>query len=73
MLKQLLKSSFSFFLIIAPLLGDEGYTVVSEKKYQVPDKQEMRTYEDVVLNCKKAGEVTLKNKANPVTIYEVLD
>lgn len=24
-------------------------------------------------NCKKAGEVALKNKANPMTIYEVLD
>lgn len=48
--------AFSFFLVAIPINGDEGYTILSEKKYQVPDHQEIRTYKDVVLDCGKAGE-----------------
>lgn len=45
-----------FIFPLISLLGVESYTLVSEKEYQVPDKQEMRTYIDVVLDCDEAGE-----------------
>lgn len=41
-----------------------GQIIINEVSYQKVKES---------FNCKKAGEVTLKNKANPVTIYEVLD
>ena len=41
-----------------------GQIIINEESYQKVKES---------FNCKKAGEVTLKNKANPVTIYEVLD
>ncbi|MDJ0652447.1 MAG: hypothetical protein QNJ27_05525 [Simkaniaceae bacterium] len=47
---------FSFFSIVPSLFGDAGYTTVFKKKYQVPDNQEMRTYEDIALKCGKGRE-----------------
>lgn len=41
-----------------------GQIIINEVSYQKVKES---------FNCKKAGEATLKNKANPVTIYEVLD
>ena len=38
------------------LFGNDSYIIVSEKRYQVPDNQEMRIYKEVVLDCGKAGE-----------------
>ncbi|MCB1116369.1 MAG: hypothetical protein KDK71_07865 [Chlamydiia bacterium] len=46
----------TFLLFTCSLFSKEGYTVLSEKKYTVPDKQEIRTYIDVVLDAGKGGE-----------------
>ena len=44
--------------------GKESQIIISETSYEkIKDS----------FNCNRVGEVTLKNKANPVTIYEVLD
>lgn len=44
--------------------GKDSQIIISETSYEkIKDS----------FNCNKVGEVTLKNKANPVTIYEVLD
>jgi len=44
--------------------GKESQIIISETSYEkIKDS----------FNCNKVGEVTLKNKANLVTIYEVLD
>lgn len=67
---------FSLFLVVLPLFGDPGYTILSEKKYQVADNQEMRTYEDVILNCEKGGEanftISLPEKIPPEGLPTVL-
>lgn len=47
---------FFFLLFTLSLCGKENYLLISEKHYKVPDKQEMRSYTDVVLDCGKAGE-----------------
>ncbi|HWC54202.1 MAG TPA: adenylate/guanylate cyclase domain-containing protein [Chitinophagaceae bacterium] len=44
--------------------GKEGQIIISEKSYEIIKES---------FNCRKVGEVTLKNKAQPVVIYEVLD
>ena len=41
-----------------------GQIVINETSYQKVKES---------FNCKKVGEVSLKNKANPMTIYEVMD
>ena len=44
--------------------GKDGQIIISETSYEkIKDS----------FNCNKVGEVNLKNKAHPVTIYEVLD
>jgi len=45
-------------------IAKEGQIVISESSYE-------RVKES--FNCKKVGEVSLKNKSHPVMIYEVLD
>ncbi len=42
----------------------EGQIVISETAYKKIKES---------FNCRKVGEVSLKNKANPLTIYEVMD
>jgi class 3 adenylate cyclase len=42
----------------------QGQIIISESAYEKVKES---------FNCEKVGEVTLKNKANPATIYEVLD
>lgn len=42
----------------------EGQIIISQNSYDKIKES---------FNCKKVGEVSLKNKSNPVTIYEVLD
>jgi class 3 adenylate cyclase len=42
----------------------EGQIVISETSYEKVKES---------FNCRKVGEVSLKNKANPMMIYEVLD
>ena len=42
----------------------EGQIIISEYSYQLVKES---------FNCMKVGEVKLKNKSNPVTIYEVID
>jgi class 3 adenylate cyclase/FixJ family two-component response regulator len=42
----------------------EGQIVINETSYQKVKES---------FNCRKVGEVSLKNKANPMTIYEVMD
>lgn len=42
----------------------QGQIIISETAYEKVKES---------FNCNKVGEVTLKNKANPATIYEVLD
>jgi class 3 adenylate cyclase len=42
----------------------EGQIIISESSYEKVKES---------FNCKKVGEVSLKNKSNPVMIYEVLD
>ncbi len=44
--------------------GGEGQIIISEESYQKVKES---------FNCRKVGEVTLKNKSNSVMIYEVLD
>jgi class 3 adenylate cyclase/FixJ family two-component response regulator len=41
-----------------------GQVIISETSYQ-----KVKEY----FNCRKVGEVSLKNKSNPVTIYEVIE
>jgi class 3 adenylate cyclase len=41
-----------------------GQIIISETSYQ-----KVKEY----FNCRKVGEVSLKNKSNPVTIYEVIE
>ena len=45
-------------------IATPGQILISETAYQKVKNS---------FNCKKVGEVTLKNKANPITIYEVMD
>lgn len=45
-----------FIFTLISLIGKESHTLVSEKRYQVPDNQEMRTYIDVVLDCDQGDE-----------------
>ncbi len=55
---------FNWFLKKIPFLlcfalvayGDEGYKMILEKAYEMPDAQEMRVYQDVILDCGKNGE-----------------
>lgn len=42
----------------------EGQIIISESSYEKIKES---------FNCRKVGEVILKNKSNPVVIYEVLD
>jgi class 3 adenylate cyclase len=42
----------------------EGQIIINESSYEKVKES---------FNCKKVGEVSLKNKSNPVTIYEVVD
>ena len=44
--------------------GEPGQIIISENSYEKIKES---------FNCKKVGEVSLKNKSNAVTIYEVLD
>lgn len=70
-LKELFKrlTFVAFFVTSFALFGTIDYTIVSEKKYPVADAEEMRTYEDVILNCKGAGEalftISLPEKIPP--------
>ncbi len=43
-------------LLLASLPLFAGCKVTHQKKYQVPDSLEMRTYEDVILDCGKYGD-----------------
>ncbi|MBS1610079.1 MAG: response regulator [Bacteroidetes bacterium] len=45
-------------------VAKQGQIIISETAYEKVKES---------FNCNKVGEVTLKNKANPATIYEVLD
>ncbi len=56
--KGTLIGAFIFCLVgpSHPLLGDDGYKIVRENKYQVPDKIEMRDYIDVILDTDKGGD-----------------
>ena len=42
----------------------EGQIIISESSYEKVKES---------FNCRKVGEVSLKNKSNPLMIYEVLD
>ena len=42
----------------------EGQIVISESSYEKVKES---------FNCKRVGEISLKNKSNPITIYEVMD
>jgi class 3 adenylate cyclase len=42
----------------------EGQIVISESSYEKVKES---------FNCKRVGEISLKNKTNPITIYEVMD
>jgi adenylate cyclase len=42
----------------------EGQIIISETSYEKVKES---------FNCKRVGEISLKNKSNPVTIYEVMD
>jgi class 3 adenylate cyclase/ActR/RegA family two-component response regulator len=44
--------------------GKEGQIIISENSYHLVKES---------FNCNRVGEVKLKNKSNPVTIYEVID
>jgi len=44
--------------------GDAGQIIISENSFEKVKES---------FNCKKVGEINLKNKANPMMIYEVLD
>lgn len=51
-------------LSVLKSLGGPSQIVISEDAYKrVKDS----------FNCRKIGDVSLKNKQHPVTIYEVLD
>ncbi|QVL56994.1 MAG: hypothetical protein KFB93_06325 [Simkaniaceae bacterium] len=62
--------------MMIPLYGDADYTVTSEKRYQVPDNLEIRSYEDIVLDCGKAGEanftISLPEKIRPEGLPTIL-
>ena len=45
-------------------IAKEGQIVINESSYEKVKES---------FNCKKVGEVNLKNKSHPLTIYEVLD
>jgi len=45
-------------------VAKEGQIIINETSYQKVKES---------FNCKKVSDVNLKNKSNPVTIYEVLD
>jgi adenylate cyclase len=45
-------------------VAKENQVIINEKSYQKLKES---------FNCRKVGEVNLKNKANPVMIYEVMD
>ena len=45
-------------------VAKEGQILINENSYQKVKES---------FNCSKVGEVSLKNKSNPVTVYEVLD
>jgi len=44
--------------------AEEGQIVISESSYELVKES---------FNCRKVGEVSLKNKSNPAMIYEVID
>ena len=44
--------------------AEEGQIVISEKSYDKVKES---------FKCKKVGEMNLRNKSNPVTLYEVLE
>lgn len=44
--------------------AEEGQILITESNYKIIKES---------FNCKKVGEVTLKNKSNPIVVYEVLD
>jgi class 3 adenylate cyclase/FixJ family two-component response regulator len=46
------------------VVAKEGQIIINESSYEKVKES---------FNCHKVGEVTLKNKSNPVMIYEVLD
>ena len=50
-----LRLLFLFFFAM-PAIADEGYKVMLEKKYDVPNTHEVRIYEDVILDCGGDGE-----------------
>ena len=56
-------------LLVSILLRADPCSVQSVKRYQVPDSLEMRTYEDVILDCGKNGEalftISLPEKIPP--------
>lgn len=45
-------------------IAKEGQIIINENSYQKIKES---------FNCNKVGEVSLKNKSNPVVVYEVLD
>ena len=45
-------------------VAKEGQIIINESSYEKVKES---------FNCKKVGEVSLKNKSNPMIIYEVLD
>jgi class 3 adenylate cyclase len=45
-------------------IAKEGQIVINESAYEKVKES---------FNCNKVGEVNLKNKSHPLTIYEVLD
>ena len=44
--------------------AEKGQILITESNYQAIKES---------FNCNKVGEVTMKNKKNPIVIYEVLD
>ena len=44
--------------------AEESQIIISETSYEKVKES---------FNCRKVGEVSLKNKANPMMIYEVMD
>jgi class 3 adenylate cyclase len=45
-------------------VAKDGQIIISEASYELVKES---------FNCNKVGEVNLKNKSNPITIYEVID
>ena len=56
MIKSTARSVLFLLFFVIPVFAHEGYMVVQEKKYEVPDTKEIRDYEDVILDCGKDGE-----------------